>query len=115
MLVHRLKGFSPAVSVSVGRSSLISTISVLELRGGSSRQPRSVAQPLLWWEIGADGGARALGVVVFLNPRPRRVNPEQGGAGTAGTGMQRGSPAARGGKGGSQRCAKTEKKKPFPK
>lgn len=52
-----------------------------------------------------------MGVVVLETPHPGAAGSEKGGAGTAGTGMQRSSPAAQGER-GSQRCAKLKKKKP---
>lgn len=49
-----------------------------------------------------------MGFVVFRYTRPSFGNRKKGGVGTAGTSMQRYSPAAQGER-GSQRCAKLRK------
>lgn len=61
-------------------------------------------------ERGGDGRTASMGVVVLKTPHPGAAGSVKGGAGTAGTGMQRSSPAAQGER-GSQRCAKLKEKK----
>lgn len=79
--------------------------------GGFVKTSRAVAHRLLvWWERGGDGRSDSMGVVVLETPHPGARASEKGGAGTAGTGMQRSSPAAQGER-GSQRCAKLERER----
>lgn len=79
--------------------------------GGFAKTSRAVAHRLC--SGGRKGGQqeRYYGRCSVSKPRPDAVGPDKGGARTAGTGMQRFSPAAQGER-GSQQCA--ELKMPSP-